>query len=111
MCSSELKGVSNCAFYSPLTSTKVLTSNSSLHQFYNGGGRGGKREVCRERPCRQDEQTGPVFVPVFVVSWSPQLGEREERVNSGLASDPLSLGSLCQITNIKTKVLWFVWRI
>lgn len=36
----ELIGVSN--FYSPLTSTKVLMSNSSLQQFYNGGGRGGK---------------------------------------------------------------------
>lgn len=35
-------GVSNCTLYSPLTPTKVLTSNSSLQQFYNGGGRGGK---------------------------------------------------------------------
>lgn len=68
-------------------------------------------EVCRERPCRQDKQTGPVFVPVFVVSWSPQRGEIEERVNSGFASEPLSFGSLCQIPNIQTKTLWFVKRI
>lgn len=68
-------------------------------------------EVCRERPCRQDEQTGPVLVPVVVLSWSPERGEIEERVNSGLASDPLSFGCLCQITNFKMKTLWLVWRI
>lgn len=68
-------------------------------------------EVCRERPGRQDEQTGPVFVPVSVVSWSPQRGQIEERVNSGFASDPLSFGSLCQNPNVKIKTLWFVWRI
>lgn len=51
-------------------------------------------EVCRERPCRQDKRTRPLSVPVFVVSWSPQCGHIEERVNSGLASDPQSFGSL-----------------
>lgn len=46
VCRHKPKGVSNCTFtplyFPPLTSPKVLMSNSNLQQFYNGGGRGGK---------------------------------------------------------------------
>lgn len=74
-----------------LTSIKVLTSNSNLQQFYNGGGRGGKIGDFPERPCRQDQKKSR-FVPALslsFVSWSPQREEVAYRVLSCSSAPPL----------------------